>query len=137
SWYYALAGVALLGTAMLLFQRKAAALLLYAALVLATLIWALWEVGLDWWPLAARGDVLFLLGVFMLTPWVTRPLRSRVSPTGEDDVRGTRAARRASLPLAASLLLFLVVGVASWFVEPHRVEGVLPEARGQVAADSL
>lgn len=136
SWYYALAGVALLITAMLLFRRKASALWLYAAVVAATLVWALWEVGLDWWPLAARGDVLFLLGLFMLTPWVTRPLLDDPRATA-GHARDARAARRASLPLMASLLLFLLVAIASWFVDPHRIEGVLPAARGQVAADAL
>lgn len=137
SWYYALAGIALLATAWLLFRSQASALWLYAALVFATLVWSLWEVGLDWWPLAARGDVLFLLGVFMLTPWVTRPLLGRVQATPGDDTADMLRPRRARLPLAASLLLFLVVGVTSWFVEPHRIEGVLPEARAEMAADAL
>lgn len=137
SWYYALAGIALLATALLLFRRNASALWLYAALVLATLLWALWESGLDWWPLAARGDVLFLLGLFMLTPWVTRPLVHRVRATTEARTQYAPAVRRASLPLLASLLLFLIVAIASWFVDPHRLEGSLPAARAQVAADAL
>ncbi len=137
SWYYALAGVALLATATLLFQRKASALWLYAALVLATLAWALWEVGLDWWPLAARGDILFLLGLFLLTPWVTRPLLRGVRTTSEAREQDARTARRAGLPLMASLLLFLIVAIASWFVDPHRIEGTLPGVRNQAAANSL
>lgn len=137
SWYYALAGAAFLATATLLFRRKAAALWLYAALVLATLAWALWEAGLDWWPLAARGDILFLLGLFLLTPWVTRPLLRQVRTTSEARRQDARAARRASLPLMGSLLLFLIVAVASWFVDPHRIEGTLPGVRSQAAADSL
>lgn len=137
SWYYGLAGVALLCTAILLWRRKATALWLYAALVLATLVWALWEAGLNWWPLAARGDVLFLLGLFMLTPWVTRPLLSRVRAASGARKPEASAARRASAPLMVSLLLFLVVGVASWFVDPHRIEGELPAARAQVAAEAL
>lgn len=160
SWYYALAGIALLITAILLLRRRASALWLYAALVLATLIWALWEVGLDWWPLAARGDILFLLGLFMLTPWVTRPLvrdaRKTPEARAEAPLRHTQtgvsadtgaharmygtadawAGRRASMPLLVSLLLFLLVGVVSWFVDPHRIEGTLPDARVQIAADA-
>ncbi|NYT46263.1 PQQ-binding-like beta-propeller repeat protein [Alcaligenaceae bacterium] len=137
SWYYALAGLALLLTAVLLHRRQSTGLWVYAALVFATLLWALWEAGLDWWPLAARGDVLFVLGLFMLTPWVTRPLVHRLRNTDEARRQYAPAVRRASLPLMASLLLFLVVGIASWFVDPHRIEGSLPAARAQVAADAL
>jgi len=137
SWYYAIAGVALLVTALLLFRRSPMALWLYAALVLGTLLWGLWESGLDWWPLAARGDVLFLLGLFMLTPWVTRPLRHRRARSADADDGNARAAWRATTPLVASLLLFLVVGVASWFVDPHSRDGALPAPREQAAADAL
>src|SRR4051794_22430706 len=74
SWYYLLAGLVMLVTAWLLWRRQLAALWLYALLTAATLAWAVWEAGLDWWPLAARGDIIFLLGLFFLLPWVTRGL---------------------------------------------------------------
>src|SRR5690606_31351303 len=91
---------------------------------------------LDWWPLAARGDVLFLLGLFMLTPWVTRPLVHRARATPEARAQYAPAVRRASLPLMASLLLFMIVAIASWFIDPHRIDGSLTAARAQVAADA-
>lgn len=141
SWYYALAGLALLVTAYLLWQRRPMALWLYAALVVLTLLWAIWESGLDWWPIAARGDVLVLLGIFMLTPWVTRPLlrRSRVSqPDSAHDrpaVReGLSVSRYATLPLTSALILFVVVAVASWFADPHGREGALPVQPVQAAS---
>lgn len=134
SWYYAIAGIALLITALLLFRRNAAALWLYAALVLATLVWALWESGLDWWPLAARGDVLFLLGLFMLTPWVTRRLFRRAPESADADL--ARTAGRATMSLMASLLLFLLVSIASWFVDPHSREGTLSVQPVQAATDA-
>ena len=157
SWYYALAGVALLATAVLLFRRNPAGLWVYAALVLATLIWALWESGLDWWALTARGDVLFLLGLFMLTPWVTRGLWPRADAADDQRTAGhardtsvtggptstarpthaNRSGRRGTAPLMASLLLFLIVGVASWFVDPHSKEGTLPTQRVEASADAL
>ena len=140
SWYYLLAGLAMAGTGILLWRRSATALLLYTGLVLATLAWSLWEAGLDWWPIAARGDVIFVLGVLLLLPWVARPL----VPARPNDELRRRAMDRASnrpvernagrvpgrLPLALSLLLFLAVGVASWFVDPHRVEGTVPAPSG-------
>ena len=49
SAYYFLAGGGLLITALLLYRRSAHALGVYAAFLFFTLVWALWEVGFDWW----------------------------------------------------------------------------------------
>lgn len=116
SWYYLLSGAGLLLAGALLIARRAAALWVYAAVVLGTLVWAVWEVGLQWWDLAPRGGVLVLLGLWLLTPWVVRDLG-----------RGTW--RGAGIPLAASLVLSL--GVAAYsLTQPPRLEldGSLPTA---------
>lgn len=135
SWYYAIAGAALLATAVLLARRSPAALAVYALLVAVTLVWALWEAGLDWWPLSARGDVIAVVGFLLLTPWVTRRLGERQPMAGEP-APGAYAVgvfRGTGLALTASLAVVLAVGVASWFTDPHRIEGVVPPA-GQMAA---
>jgi quinoprotein glucose dehydrogenase len=138
TWFYALAGLGLIATGILLIQARPAALWLYALLTLGTLGWALWEVGLDWWPLAARGDVIFLFGLFLLTPWITRGLRSAyTSPNSGAPVRRNTAFRGAGLPLTLALALALAVGVVSWFMDPQRIEGTLPQARAQVPDDTL
>jgi quinoprotein glucose dehydrogenase len=77
SFYYLIAGLALLAVAWLLFRRRAEALWLYAALLLATLIWAIWEVGLDFWSLAPRGDVLVPIGIWLLLPFISSHLAGR------------------------------------------------------------
>jgi len=136
SWYYLLAGAALIAVGIMLAKRLPEALWIYALLVVATVAWALWESGLDWWPLAARGDVLFLLGLFLLTPWVTRPLVRRERVNQQVQVQPTAAARRATIPLAFSLALFLLVAIASWFADTHKIEGELSAARTQIAADA-
>lgn len=125
SWYYLAAGLAFLGTAVLLAQRRPAALGLYAVLVVGTLIWALREVGLDWWPLAARGDLVFVIGLLLLTPFVTNRLLDRTVPPPQrpSPLRGS------GLALTAALALALVVAVASWFIDVHATRGVLPSAR--------
>ena len=61
SIYYVLAGIALIATAVLLIRRRSLALWIYAATLGVTLVWALWEVGLDFWQLAPRGDILTIL----------------------------------------------------------------------------
>lgn len=135
SWYYIVTGLALVAVSVLLFKRQSAALALYALLVFATLVWSLWEAGLDWWPLAARGGVLFLTGVFLLTPWVTGRL---INSTDAAQVQPHRLSiiRGATPALALALGLFAVVAITSWFVDPHRINGMLPAARVQVASNS-
>jgi quinoprotein glucose dehydrogenase len=137
SWYYLAAGLGFVLTAFLLIQGKPAALWVYALVVAGTLVWALWEAGLDWWPLAARGDVVFLVGLFLLTPWITRGLGDDAprSATGERP-RRVSAFRGAGLPLTVSLGVALGVAVASWLADPHRIEGMAPERRAETADDA-
>jgi quinoprotein glucose dehydrogenase len=80
--------------------------------------------------------VLFLLGLFLLSPWVTRSLVRHQRVNAEAQALHAAASRRATLPLTLSLALFLLVALASWFTDPHKVEGELPAARAQVAADA-
>ncbi|HEU4619974.1 MAG TPA: membrane-bound PQQ-dependent dehydrogenase, glucose/quinate/shikimate family [Gammaproteobacteria bacterium] len=122
SWYYAIAGAGFVIAAALLLLRSPAALWIYAAVVAGTLAWSLYEAGLDWWPLAARMDVVFLLGLVLLTPWIARSLAP-----------GT-ATRRARLALGAAMAAMAAVSVASWLVDAHRIEGRAPGPR--VAAAS-
>ena len=51
SLYYLLAGIGLALSGLLLLLGKRAALGLYALVLFASTVWALWEVGLDWWQL--------------------------------------------------------------------------------------
>lgn len=134
SWYYLCAGVILLASGVLLAKRNPMGLYLYALLIVATLGWGLWEAGLDWWPLAARGDLLFVIGLFLLTPWVTRALRRNAATSPQGRPRAVSAVRGSGLALTLSLALFLVVAIASWFVDPHAIDGQLPGARAEVAA---
>ncbi|KQW54665.1 glucose dehydrogenase [Variovorax sp. Root411] len=118
SWFYAAAGVGLLIAALLLLRGGGAGLWMYALVVAGTLAWSLWEVGFDWWPMAARGDVFFVLGLLLLTPWVARALALR-NPVGVPVAR---------MALGAVLGLFMVAAVVSWTREPGRIEGSIAAA---------
>lgn len=111
SWYYVLAGIALLVNAWLLWRGDAPALWLFALILAATLVWALWEVGIDWWPLAARLDVLFVLGILMLLPPTHRNLQG--NPAG------------GRFALMVVMLACIVVAIASGLRDPHDREGTL------------
>ena len=134
SWYYVAAGLGLLLTGLLLLARRPSALVVYALVVLGTLAWALWEVGFDWWPLAARGGVVFVIGILLLLPWVTR----RLTADGiAHERRLVSALRGAELPLVAVLAVALVVAVVSWFTDPHRIEGRVATAGPGAAQPAL
>ncbi|MHB0776157.1 glucose/quinate/shikimate family membrane-bound PQQ-dependent dehydrogenase [Halomonas sp. WWR20] len=120
SGYYLFAALGFLATAGLLIKRRVAALWIYAAVLLGTLIWALWEVGLDWWSLAPRCGVIALIGVWLLTPWVTRNLGSSRAR------QGGASWRSAGLPLAVSLAIAAVVALMTLFTDPYDIEGQLP-----------
>ena len=119
SAYYLLAGLGFLITAILLFQKNAHALSVYAVIIVASLAWALWEVGLDWWQLGPRGGVIILIGIWLLTPWIRVPL-GFASPTGY------RYGIRAT-PLAIAVVLSIVVAVVSMFFDPYDQAGELPQ----------
>ena len=129
SWFYLCTGMVLVAISVLLYRRKASALWLYAALALATLAWSVWEVGLDWWPLAARLDLVFVLGLLLLAPWTVRSL-TREHGRGSDETtrqRNQAAYRRVRIPLASVLVVTIGVCIASWLTQPHTIEGRLPD----------
>lgn len=118
SWYYLVAGLAFVLTGVLLIQYGPIALWTYALLLVGTLAWALWEGGLDWWPLAARGGVPFLIGLFLLTPMLARAMQS--------EAPGQSGVRAGQWALGAALALFFIASVATWLHDANRVTGMLP-----------
>jgi quinoprotein glucose dehydrogenase len=64
--FYFIQGTTFIVIAALFAVRNPLALWAYAALTVATLIWALSEVGLDWWQLVPRGAFTIVLGVILL-----------------------------------------------------------------------
>jgi quinoprotein glucose dehydrogenase len=112
--YYLVAGIALLATGALLIARRAEAIWLYALILLGTLAWAIGEVRFDWWALAARGDVIYPLGLWLLVPWVA----------GKLHFGQTRSYSRATAPLwiaAAAGAVVLAIGLLS--PNPHEIQG--------------
>ncbi|VTU17560.1 Quinoprotein glucose dehydrogenase [Variovorax sp. PBL-H6] len=140
SWYYIGAALAFAATGLLLWRRSASALWVYGIFFIATLLWSVWEVGIDWWPLAARLGVPFLVGALLLTPWITRPLSgaARRVPSAEPERRRIRRHeaspwRGGGMLLSLGLLAFAGVAAWSWMHDPHTVKGALPPARAATA----
>jgi membrane-bound PQQ-dependent dehydrogenase, glucose/quinate/shikimate family len=119
SVYYLLAGIVFVLTALLLLMRRPAALWLYGLFILATLAWAIWEVGFDWWQLGPRGGVIVLAGLWLLTPWIRRPL-------GFTATDGHRYAAGAA-PVAVPVVIAILVAGYSLTVDPADRSGSLPD----------
>ncbi|GAA6117919.1 hypothetical protein [Acidovorax sp. FG27] len=103
SWYYLPSGLLMVLTGLLLLQGSPAALWAHTVLLATTLAWSLWETGWDGWALAARGNVVWLMGLTMLTPWFLRGLDAPTPPLARKGL-GAALASFAIVGLAATLL---------------------------------
>jgi quinoprotein glucose dehydrogenase len=74
SVYYVVTGIALIVAAVLLWRGRRAGMWLYLGVVAYTLLWSLWEIGLDGWALASRLGLFVLLGLYFLLPHARRGL---------------------------------------------------------------
>jgi quinoprotein glucose dehydrogenase len=69
--YYLLAGLGLVASGVMLIQQRVIGVWIYVAVWVATLLWALWEVGLNGWALLPRlfaPSVLLVLSLLALWP---------------------------------------------------------------------
>lgn len=75
SFYYVIAGLALASVAVLLWRQRREALLVYGGIIAVTLIWSLWEAGIDGWALTPRIAAWLIVGAWMATPIFRRSLQ--------------------------------------------------------------
>ena len=117
--YYAVAGLTVIGSAVLLWRRSARGGQLFGLFLIGTIIWSLWEAGLDGWALAPRLGLPLALGLWFFMPWVRRE-------TAGD---GGISARWPSSLGAAILLAVLLAASGVFFTregEPSDISHVDP-----------
>src|SRR5690606_22845682 len=87
SWYYLFAGIGLIVSAVFLWRHDSVGVWAYLLTFLGTLVWALWERGMDGWAQVPRlvAPTIILLLVLFAIPALRRPFA------------GSRAAIAASL----------------------------------------
>lgn len=80
SLYFLLMGAASLVSAVLLVLRRPAGAWLYAVAFVLSVVWALWDAGLEFWPLASRLMMPAVLALLVALayptpgiPWRARP----------------------------------------------------------------
>lgn len=108
SLYYAIAGIALIVAGLASKGRRPVARWVYAAFLAGTAIWALWESGHDWWPLASRLGVFLLLAIPLLFP-------------------GPKAQRGGVMVLAPVWVVVGLITVSSLAFDRHQIHGQLNE----------
>jgi quinoprotein glucose dehydrogenase len=124
--YYVVAGLTVAISGVLLWQLQAAGARLYGVVVIVTIIWALWEVGIDGWALMPRVLLPVLGGLVLLIPTVRRSL-----------IRGAPAWSRARI--AVLIGAAAVIGIALHHVlppsqsyDPLYQAGVAPLSRARM-----
>ncbi|MGY4227919.1 glucose dehydrogenase [Bradyrhizobium sp. USDA 4503] len=120
--FYIVLGVGILATAALLLARRHQALWLFAIVLLGTLAWAVYEVRFDWWPLAARGDIIFPMALWLLTPVIVRAL-TRSGPVPY---------MRATAPLWIGVVAAAAVLIAGLLSSYHDINGTIAESGSAV-----
>ena len=114
SWYYLLAGIGVGASALLLLTHRGQALLVFAAVLAGSTVWAWWEVHLDWWQLVPRLALWFVVGLVLWLPWVRNSLAD--------------AGRLPANALLVALVLAGGTALAAQFTEPHRFPGMIDRA---------
>ena len=86
SWYYLVAGIGLIVTAFFLFRGSMSAIWVYLVTFVLTVVWALWEKGLDGWAQVPRilGPAILFALILLCIPVLRRldPVRSRAAMQG-------------------------------------------------------
>lgn len=107
SAYFLIAGIVMLLSAIQFFRKKSSAVVLFLLVFVGTLVWALADVGIEFWPLVSRLMVPTGLALLALITWPA--LRKR---------EGKTALAAPSYGFAAVLAVGMVVTLVQMF-QPH------------------
>jgi len=114
SWYFLLAGVAMVISGVLVALRKPIGAWVYALMLVLTAVWAVWDAGFAFWPLVSRLALLGGLGMFVALAY---PALVRASG---------QAPGRTAYGVAGALALALVVMLGYTFVPANVISATGP-----------
>lgn len=86
--YYVIGGIALIASGILLLLRKPSGAWLFAGFLLASIFWAVMEVGMKGWPLMPRLFAPSLLALFFFFPAAMRALGKSAVTSGASGILG-------------------------------------------------
>jgi len=124
SFFYLFSGLSLGLTAWLLARRHRGAYWSHGVYLLICLVWALIEVGFDWWQLGTRGGLVIVLGLGLMLPPVQRAL-------------GQVPKLITVLPVGLPVLLALLVAGYAMLADPYGTSGRLPMAASSVPGSAV
>ncbi|SJN12736.1 Quinate/shikimate dehydrogenase [Pyrroloquinoline-quinone] [Halomonas citrativorans] len=107
SWYYLLMGVALLATGVQVVRGSPSGTAIYTLAFIVTLVWAFWEVGLNFWALHAR--IFTFLCIFFVLMLLHPLILKRA---------GSRPVMALNLGVAGVAFL-AIVGMVWGMFQPH------------------
>jgi quinate dehydrogenase (quinone) len=116
SWYFLLMGLAMLVSGLLIARRKPLGAWLYGVALVLTAIWALWDAGLEYWPLVSRVLTFAVIGLVVALIYPTL-----VRASGATGGRGAYG-------LAGILGVGVVATMAYMFVPTHVVKASVEPA---------
>ena len=109
SWYFLIAGIVTVLSAIQFFRRKSSAVVLFILMFVGTLIWALAETGLDFWGLVSR--LMVPAGMMLLAFIIWPALRKR---------EGKAPLAKISYVLSAVIAVGMLATIVQMF-QPHPV----------------
>ena len=112
--YYVVAGIVWLVLAWLMFRGNAYSFVLYAVLLLATLVWSVSEAGTDLWALAPRVDILVIFGIWLILPPVAIAFNAN--------------RRHGPLTLGISVIVTIAVLIYAALNDPQQINGAIVSA---------
>ncbi|WP_413491847.1 membrane-bound PQQ-dependent dehydrogenase, glucose/quinate/shikimate family [Morganella psychrotolerans] len=117
SVFYAFSGLVLLLISVCFIYQKKITFRLFNLLLLATIIWSILESGFDFWALAPRLDIAFILGLLLL-PFIVR--------------KGAFYCRADKIILLSLLIITPGIILGSLFTDPHAVTGEITQQQPAV-----
>ena len=109
SWYFVIAGVFTVISAIQFFRRKSSAVLIFALVFIGSAIWAVQDAGIDFWPLVSR--LMTLAGLLLLALITLPALRKH---------EGKPSAAKPAWAISAALAVGMVATLVGMF-QPHPV----------------
>lgn len=116
--FYAFFGIALLVISGCFIRQKIITFVFFNLLFIATIIWSLWESGFDFWALAPRLDIIFILGLLLL-PFIF--------------IKTAFYCRANKITLITLLVITLGIILGSLFTDPHSVNGEFTQKQPTVS----
>jgi len=113
SWYFLLMGLAMLVSGLMIARRRPLGAWLYGLALILTAVWAVWDAGLEYWPLVSRILTFAVIGLVVALIYPTL-----VRASGASGGRGAYG-------LAGVLGLGVVATMAYMFVPTHVVKAAV------------